>query len=229
MQKIMIVEDDETIAAILNENLKKWGFSSFYITDFSDITEQFMKEEPQLILLDISLPFYNGYYWCSEIRKRSKVPIIFISSNTGNMDIVMAINMGGDDFITKPFDLSVVVAKVQALLRRAYSYQDQMDIIEHRGVVLDLSKVCFLYQGQKMELTKNEFRIFQTLFERTGQVVSREDIMKKLWNEECFIDDNTLTVNMTRLRKKLEETGLRDFIITKKGLGYMIEETGEAQ
>ena len=223
MYKIMIVEDDMTIARILNDNMIKWGFESVYVKDFADITGQFIKEEAHLILLDISLPYYNGYYWCSEIRKISRVPIIFISSNTGNMDIVMAINMGGDDFITKPFDLSVVVAKVQALLRRSYSYQERMDVMEHRGVILNLSEAAFWYRGSRIELTKNEFRILQILFEQTGKVVSREDIMKKLWDDDYFIDDNTLTVNVARVRKKLEEAGIKDFIVTKKGMGYLIE------
>lgn len=223
MYKIMIVEDDMTIARILNDNMIKWGFESVYVKDFTDIAGQFIKEEAHLILLDISLPYYNGYYWCSEIRKISRVPIIFISSNTGNMDIVMAINMGGDDFITKPFDLSVVVAKVQALLRRSYSYQERMDVMEHRGVILNLSEAAFWYKGNRIELTKNEFRILQILFEQAGRVVAREDIMKKLWDDDYFIDDNTLTVNVARVRKKLEEAGLNDFIVTKKGMGYLIE------
>lgn len=226
MFKIMIVEDDRTIAGILNEALEKWGYDSFYCTEFSDITKQFLEKEPSLVLMDISLPYYNGYYWCSEIRKYSKVPILFISSHTGNMDLVMAINMGGDDFITKPFDLSVVTAKIQALLRRTYSYQDNIDVIQHRGVVLNLSEAVFSYHGEKIGLTKNEFRILKILFEKTGKIVSREELMKQLWDEECFIDDNTLTVNVARLRKKLSEAGLYDFIVTKKGLGYLILEDG---
>lgn len=228
MYKIMIVEDDKTIAGILDETMKKWGFDSFCIEDFSDIVNCFVRERPELILMDITLPCYNGYYWCGEIRKLSKVPIIFISSNTGNMDIVMAVNMGGDDFITKPFDLSVAVAKIQALLRRTYSYQENIEMVEHRGLILNLKEAVFFYGGKKVELTKNEYRILQILFEKFGSVVSREDIMKKLWNEDCFIDDNTLTVNVARLRKKLEESGVADFIETKKGLGYIIEDSRQA-
>lgn len=223
MHKIMIVEDDKTIARILNESLTKWGFDSFYITDFNDVTKQFIDQKPSMVLLDITLPAYNGYYWCSEIRKISKVPIIFISSNTGNMDIVMAMNMGGDDFITKPFDLSVVVAKIQALLRRSYSYQEEVNVIEHKGIILNLNEGAFLYQDRKVDLTKNEFGILSVLFVKIGNIVSREDIMKKLWDDDCFIDENTLTVNVTRLRKKLEDVGLNNFILTKKGMGYYIE------
>lgn len=222
MDKIMIVEDDETIAAILKETLEKWGMHPFCVTEFSNITEQFIKEEPHLVLLDIGLPYYNGYYWCGEIRKISKVPIIFISSNTENMDIIMAMNTGGDDFITKPFDLNVAVAKVQALLRRTYSYSEQVNIIEHKGGILNLNEAAFMYNGTKIDLTKNEFRVLEILLENRESVVSRDEIMKRLWEDECFIDDNTLTVNITRLRKKLESAGLTDYIRTKKGLGYMV-------
>lgn len=219
----MIVEDDMTIASILSNQLSKWGYEAFYVNEFNNIIEQFAAKEPQLVLLDITLPFYNGYYWCSEIRKISKVPIIFISSNNDNMDIVMAINMGGDDFITKPFDLDVLVAKVQALLRRTYSFQGQTNMIEHKGVVLLLDEASIFYKGEKTELTRNELRILQLLLEHKGTTVSRDMIMKKLWDSDCFIDDNTLTVNVARLRKKLEEIGLAGFIITKKRLGYMVK------
>lgn len=223
MYKIMIVEDDLTIAEVLNQHLMKWGFQSFYTRDFAAVTEVFAKEAPQLVLMDIGLPYYNGYYWCSEIRKLSNVPIVFISSNTDNMDIVMAMNMGGDDFITKPFDLSVVTAKLQAILRRTYSYQEQTSILENRGMLLNLNEGILYYEGNRLDLTKNEFRILQMLMEHAGSVVSREELMQKLWDDECFIDDNTLTVNVTRLRRKLEEAGLSSVIMTKKGLGYLIE------
>lgn len=220
--KIMIIEDDMTIANILNNHLSKWGFESFYVNKFDNIIEQFVAKEPQLVLLDITLPFYNGYYWCSEIRKISKVPIIFISSNSANIDIVMAINMGGDDFITKPFDLTIVVAKIQALLRRTYSFQGQTNILEHKGIILNLGEASLTYHNNKIELTKNDIRILQLLIENKGNTVSRDTIMKKLWDNDCFIDDNTLTVNVTRLRKRLKEASLINFIVTKKGLGYMV-------
>ncbi|WP_312493906.1 response regulator transcription factor [Anaerosporobacter sp.] len=222
MFKILIVEDDETIAGILAENLNKWGYEADYVEDFDLVLQKFRDFEPHLVLMDITLPFYNGFYWCAEIRKESNVPIVFISSNTDNMNIVMAMNMGGDDFITKPFDLSVVVAKVQALLRRTYSYMNQVTTIEHRGAILNLGEAALYYQDTKLDLTKNEFRILQLLMEKRNTVVSREEIMKKLWDSDCFIDDNTLTVNMTRIRKKLEEIGLEQFIVTKKGIGYRI-------
>lgn len=222
MFKILIVEDDETIAGILSENLNKWGYEAGYVEDFDLVLQKFRDFEPHLVLMDITLPFYNGFYWCAEIRKESNVPIVFLSSNTDNMNIVMAMNMGGDDFITKPFDLSVVVAKVQALLRRTYSYMNQVTTIEHRGAILNLGEAALYYQDTKLDLTKNEFRILQLLMEKRNTVVSREEIMKKLWDSDCFIDDNTLTVNMTRIRKKLEEIGLEQFIVTKKGIGYRI-------
>lgn len=224
MFKILIVEDDETIAKILAENLNKWGYEASYVEDFDLVLQKFRDFEPHLVLMDITLPFYNGFYWCAEIRKESKVPIVFISSNTDNMNIVMAMNMGGDDFITKPFDLSVVVAKIQALLRRTYSYINQVTTIEHRGAILNLGEAALYYQDTKLDLTKNEFRILQLLMDKRNTIVSREEIMKKLWDSDCFIDDNTLTVNMTRLRKKLEEIGLNHFIVTKKGIGYLISD-----
>ncbi|WP_455716869.1 response regulator transcription factor [Anaerosporobacter sp.] len=224
MFKILIVEDDETIARILSENLNKWGYESAYVEDFDAVLQTFRDFEPHLVLMDITLPYYNGFYWCSEIRKESNVPIVFISSNTDNMNIVMAMNMGGDDFITKPFDLSVVVAKIQAILRRTYSYMNQVTTIEHRGAILNIGEATLCYQDTKLDLTRNEFRILQLLMEKKNTVVTREEIMKKLWDSDCFIDDNTLTVNVTRLRKKLEEIGLEEFIVTKKGIGYVMSD-----
>ena len=190
--------------------------------DFKNITEQVVSFAPQLILLDISLPYFNGFYWCGEIRKFSNVPIIFISSASDKMNIVMAVNMGGDDFISKPFDLSVLTAKVQAVMRRTYSFSGTTSVIEHGGAILNLNDATIDFNGKKTELTKNEFKILQLLMENSGKVVPRDMIMDKLWESDSFIDDNTLTVNMTRLRKKLEDAGLCDFIVTKKGLGYIV-------
>lgn len=222
MYKILIIEDDLTIAGTLKKHLCKWGLHAEYTDRFDHIIDQFIQYDPQLILMDISLPFYNGYHWCSEIRKISKVPIIFISSSSDNMNIVMAINMGGDDFIAKPFDLSVVVAKVQAMLRRTYTFKEQIHMIEHRGAVLNLGDATLTYLDSKIHLTKNDFKILHVLMENKGNTVPRDVIMKRLWDSDCFIDDNTLTVNMTRLRKKLEEAGLPDFITTNKGVGYLV-------
>ncbi|WP_326910218.1 response regulator transcription factor [Sedimentibacter sp. MB31-C6] len=223
MYKIMIIEDDFTIAKALKNHLQSWDYEVIYITDFKNIVEQFLQHEPHLILLDITLPYFNGFYWCSEIRKHSKVPIIFISSASDNMNIVMAINMGGDDFVAKPFDINVITAKVHALVRRTYSFQGMVNIIEHKNAILNLSDTTLTYQEQKIDLSKNEYKIMQILYENLGKVVYRDAIMTRLWESDSYIDDNTLTVNMTRLRKKLEEIGLSNFIETKKGMGYIIE------
>lgn len=223
MYKILIIEDDMTIAKTLSDHLGKWGYDVSYAADFKNITEQVIRFEPHLILLDIVLPYYDGFYWCGEIRKISRTPVVFISSADDNMNIVMAMNMGGDDFIAKPFDLNVLTAKVGALIRRAYSFRDQVNMIEHNGVVLNLGDTTMTYRDQKIDLTRNDYKILQLLMENIGRVVSREDIMQRLWESDDFIDDNTLTVNIARLRKKLAESGLEDFITTKKGLGYMVE------
>lgn len=222
MYKILIVEDDMVIAKTLANHLAKWNYDVRYVTDFKNVDEEFIEFEPQLVLLDIMLPFYNGYHWCTEIRKVSKVPVIFISSMSDNMNIVMAINMGGDEFIEKPFDLNVITAKIQALLRRTYAFQGAVNVIEHNGVMLNLNDATVIYQDRKLALTKNDYKILQILLENVGKIVSREEIMTRLWESNEFIDDNTLTVNVTRLRKKLEEIGFSDFIVTKKGIGYII-------
>ena len=223
MYKILIVEDDETIVGGLKNHLEKWNYQAECMTDFKDVMGKFVEFEPQLVLLDIVLPFFNGFHWCQEIRKISKVPIIFLSSANDNMNIVMAMNMGGDEFIEKPFDLNVVTAKVQAVLRRTYEFRGTADIMEWNGAILNLADATVLYQDQKQELTKNEFKILQMLLENTGKIVSRESIMTRLWDSNEFIDDNTLTVNVARLRKKMEQIGLGGKIITKKGIGYMVE------
>ena len=208
LYKILIVEDDETIVGGLKNHLGKWNYQAECMTDFKDVMGKFVDFEPQLVLLDIVLPFFNGFHWCQEIRKISKVPIIFLSSANDNMNIVMAMNMGGDEFIEKPFDLNVVTAKVQAVLRRTYEFRGTADIMEWNGAILNLADATVLYQDQKQELTKNEFKILQMLLENTGKIVSRESIMTRLWDSNEFIDDNTLTVNVARLRKKMEQIGL---------------------
>lgn len=222
MYKILVIEDDTVIARQMKKHLEKWGYEVETVQDFKNIMSHFTSFEPHLILMDIILPFYNGHYWCSQIRQVSEVPIIFVSSAGDNINIVMAVNMGGDDFLTKPFDLEVLSAKVQAILRRTYAFRAQTNVMEYRGIILDLSDASLKIGAEKLDLTKNEFKILQILFENTGSTVSRESIMKRLWDNDCFIDDNTLTVNMTRLRKKLEESGVQDLIETKKGLGYII-------
>lgn len=223
MYKILIVEDDPLIGQIVADHLKKWGYETRLAEDYNQILNEFLDYSPQLVLLDIVLPLYNGYHWCTEIRKISKVPIVFISSSSDNMNIVMAMNMGGDDFIAKPFDLSVLLAKVQAIIRRTYAFQENRELIEHAGVILNLSETVLLINDQKIELTKNEFRIMKILMENIGKTISRDEIMTYLWDDNAFVDDNTLTVNMTRLRKKLSEAGVEKFILTRKGIGYLVE------
>ena len=223
MSRILIVEDDLVIAEMIQKGLLQWGFDTCIADDFQNVLATFLKYDPHLLLMDISLPFYNGYYWCTEIRKVSKVPILFISSASDNMNIVMAMNMGGDDFIAKPFDLNVLMAKIQATLRRTYDFGGQVSILQHRGAILNISDATLTYEGQRIELTKNDYRLLRTLMENKGKVVSRDMLMQKLWEMDSFVDENALTVNIARLRKKLENAGLTDFIGTKKGLGYIIE------
>ncbi len=222
MYRIFIVEDDAGLAQAMKKQIASWGNEVFCAEDFSDIIPAFVACEPHLVLMDIMLPFYNGYHWCSEIRRISNVPIIFISSASDNMNIVMAMNMGGDDFIAKPVDLSVMMAKIQALLRRTYDFSGTAPLLEHRGAVLNLNDASLTWNGERIELTKNEFRILQTLMENRGKVVSRDKLMTKLWQMDTYVEENTLTVNVNRLRKKLEGAGLSDFITTKVGSGYMI-------
>ena len=221
--KVFIVEDDAVIARAVAAHLTTWQMQVQCAGNFEKITEEVEDFQPDIIIMDIKLPYYNGFYWCAEIRKTSKVPIVFLSSADDNMNIVMAMNMGGDDFIAKPFDLNVLLAKIQAILRRTYDFAAPAPALEHRGAVLNTADASLTYQGQRIELTKNDYRILQTLLERKGSVVSRETLMEKLWETDSFVDENTLTVNIARLRRKLEAAGLPDYITTKKGLGYLIE------
>ena len=222
MYRILIIEDDPGIAESIKAQADSWGFDSRIISDFRDIMPEFSEFDPHIVLLDISLPFYNGYHWCDEIRKTSKVPVIFISSASDNLSIVMAMNMGGDDFIAKPFDVSVLIAKIQAMLRRTYNFQMPSPLLSHRGVDLNTDDNTLTYKGQKIELTKNEYRIMLTLMQNIGKTVSREKLMEALWKTDSFVDENTLTVNVGRLRKKLDAAGIECFIETKFGLGYII-------
>ena len=223
MYRVLIVEDDEVIAGQIKKHMEAWNMEVYRILDFRNVMEEFLSRKPQLVLMDIGLPFYNGYHWCQEIRRISKVPIIFISSAADNMNIVMAVNMGADDFVVKPFSLEVLTAKVQAVLRRTYDFGASPEILEHGGAVLDLDAAALNVNGERVDLTKNEYRILRTLMENKGRVVSRELLMNRLWETDCYVDDNTLTVNVTRLRRKLSGAGLSDFIVTKKGIGYLIE------
>lgn len=224
MYRILIVEDDAGIAEGISAQLKMWGHEPRCVSDFSNVMADFAQFEPHLVLLDITLPFFNGYHWCGEIRKVSKVPIIFVSSAAENMNIVMAVNMGADDFISKPFDVNVLVAKVGALLRRTYDFGESSPIIECRGAMLNTGDQSFTYNGESISLTKNEYRILSALMQNKGKIVSRERLMELLWESECFVDENTLTVNVNRLRKKLDGAGLTGFVTTKFGQGYIVSQ-----
>lgn len=222
MYRIFVVEDDEIIARSVRRHLESWDYTVACAQDFSAVLQEFSAFAPQLVLMDIKLPLLNGYHWCAEIRKISTVPIIFLSSAADNMNIVMAVNMGADDFIAKPFDLDVLTVKVQAMLRRTYDFSGEGEVLSHQGVFLYPAEATVSYGEDKLELTKNELRILQTLMEHKAQVVSRELLMEKLWESDSFVDENTLSVNVNRLRKKLDGIGLENFIITKKGIGYRI-------
>ena len=222
MYRILIVEDDVTIAKIIEKQLNKWGYEARNIEDFSNVMSEFASFSPQLVLMDITLPFFNGYHWCSEIRRISKLPIIFLSSASDHMNIVMAVNMGGDDFIAKPFDMDVLIAKVKAMLRRTYEFGSAAALIEHGGAILNPEEGLLFVGEKKVDLSKNELRILTLLMQARGKIVSRETLMEALWETDCYVDENTLTVNVARVRKKLADAGLVDYIVTKKGQGYLV-------
>ena len=224
MFRIFLVEDDPAISGVLERQLTAWNYQVGLVQDFQDVLGDFRTFQPHLVLLDISLPYRNGYHWCEEIRKISKVPILFLSSASDNLNLIMAVNLGGDDFLAKPFDLHVLLAKVQALLRRAYDFGAPEPTLEHRGAVLDPAAATLSYEGQRLSLTKNECRILQTLLEQKGKIVGRDALMQRLWETDSYVDENALTVNVARLRRKLEGAGLEDFITTKKGMDYRIGE-----
>jgi len=223
MYRLMIVEDDKGIAEAIKAQAEMWELQVHITENFRNVMNEFAEFDPHLVLLDIALPFFNGYHWCSEIRKVSKVPIIFISSASDNMNMVMAMNMGADDFIAKPFDQSVLMAKLQAMLRRTYDFSASVPVLEHRGALLNTGDNTLTYKDEKISLSKNEFRILLILMENKGKVVSREKLMELLWETDSFVDENTLSVNVGRLRKRLDAAGLEDFITTKFGAGYLIE------
>ena len=222
MYKVFIAEDDDSIANAVTKRLKEWDFEVKRAESYQNVLEEFLEFSPHVVLLDISLPFYNGFHWCSEIRRTSTCPVMFISSSSDNLNIITAMNMGGDDFIAKPFDLSVLIAKIQALLRRTYDFAENIGVIEHKGAVLNTADATLTAFGERIDLTKNEYRILETLLENKGKVVSRERLMNRLWETDRFVDENTLSVNIARLRKKLEAAGLEDFITTKVGMGYIV-------
>lgn len=224
MYNIMIIEDDRALCTNVNDMLIKWGFETTIVDNFQDIATEFARSKANLVIMDVNLPYFDGFYWCNKIRQVSKVPIVFVSSRDTNMDIIMAMNTGADDYITKPFSMDILIAKINALLRRTYSYGEQTsDLIECQGVILNITENTLLYKDQRLELTKNEFKVMLLLMKNRGKTISRERIMRALWDDDNFINDNTLTVNINRLRSKLEDIGLKDYIVTKKGHGYIVQ------
>lgn len=221
--RILLVEDDRGIAQAIQTQASMWELEVYCVEDFHHVMAEFSAADPHLVLMDISLPCFNGYHWCTQIRQVSKVPILFLSSAADNMNMVMAMNMGADDFLAKPFDQSVLMAKIQAMLRRTYDFAASVPVLEHRGALLNTGDNSLTYHQQKIPLTKNEYRILLALMENKGRVVSRERLMERLWQTDCFVDENTLSVNVNRLRKKLDAAGLSGFITTKVGLGYLID------
>lgn len=226
MYKLLIVEDDAGIAEAVSQHAQQWGLEAHAVKDFRNVMAQFGAVQPQLVLLDITLPFFDGYHWCAEIRKVSNVPIVFLSSAADNMNIMMALSLGADDFIAKPFDLSVLMAKVQALFRRTYDFSTERTVLEYRGAFLDVGTSTLTYNDRRIPLSKNEYRILHCLMENKGRVVSRERLMERLWETDVFVDENTLTVNINRLRRKLDAAGLSGFIATRVGVGYTLAEEG---
>lgn len=223
MYRIFIVEDDAAIAGVIRRHLEGWGYTVRCAERFDDVLSEFAAFDPHLVLLDVSLPFFNGYHWCQEIRRVSKAPILFLTSASDNVNVVIAMQLGGDDLLAKPFDLQVLSAKVQALLRRAYDFGPSSHLLSCGAAVLNVSDGTLDAHGQRVELTRNECRILQLLLEHKGEIVSRDALMTRLWESDSFVDENTLTVNIARLRRKLEAAGLPDFIRTRKGAGYLVE------
>lgn len=227
MYKVFVVEDDKGIAEGIAACVSGWDMEARCVSDFREVMKEFSEYQPHIVLMDITLPFMGGYHWCSEIRKISPVPIIFISSASDNMNIIMAMNMGADDFIPKPFDSNVLIAKLSALLRRTYSFGQASSVIEHEGAILNTGDGTLTYNGEKIDLSKNEYKILLVLLKNKGKIVTREDLMEALWETDSFVDENTLSVNVGRLRKKLDAAGLKDFIVTKFGVGYIVGGTKE--
>lgn len=217
---ILIIEDDNIILREITKNLEKWDYKIFEIRDFNNIIAEVKEYNPNLILLDISLPYYDGFYWCKKIREFSSVPIMFISSKSDKLDMIMAMNLGGDDYITKPFDMDLLITKIRALLRRTYSFNDELEIFQFNDVTLDINKREILFNNSSINLTQTEFVILKVLFEKANSYVSKDEIITRLWSEDAFVDDNVIAVNINRIRNKFKKSGIRDIIKTKKGIGY---------
>ncbi|UHR02642.1 response regulator transcription factor [Peptoniphilus sp. GNH] len=223
MFKILIVDDSKIISEKLKNELEKWGFETILTHDFEKVFDIFKIERPNLVVMDITLPYFDGYFWTRKIRDISNVPIIFLSSKEDTMNKIMAMEMGADDFVSKPFEIDLLLAKIKALLRRTYDYKENLSSLEIRGLILNLKSMTVKLGEKSLGLSKNEFKILETLMVNKGIVVSRDKLMTSLWATDIYIDDNTLTVNISRLRRSLSNLGAIDFIKTKKGLGYYVE------
>ncbi|WHY99257.1 response regulator transcription factor [Peribacillus simplex] len=228
MYKILLVEDDFKIAGILVNYLKRYGYEVLEVKQLDQVFAEFQEVKPDLVLLDINLPYYDGFHWCRLIRTVSKVPIIFISARTDEMNQVMAIEYGGDDYLTKPFHLEVVLAKIKSVLRRVYGEYAEISsfhqkIKEIDGLTLYTEKAMIEYQDNRVTLTQNELKLLSCLLRKYDTIVSREDLLEALWNDDSFVDDNTLTVNVTRVRRKLEDIGVNHAITTSRGKGYRLK------
>lgn len=220
-KKIFIIEDEEKIRNELCTFLNKYGYETSYSLDFENILEEFMKDKYHLVLLDINLPYYDGYYICREIRKRSSIPIIVVTSRDSEVDELMSMNLGADDFITKPYNTQILLARISSIIRRAYNNSDS-EVLEYRGLIHNLSTSEAEFDNKRIELSKNESRILYVLIKNKEKIISRNEIIESLWQSDEFVDDNTLTVNINRLRKKLEEIGAIDYLKTKRGQGYIL-------
>lgn len=222
--KILIIEDDNIILREIKRNLNKWKYTTYEIQNFHNIVDEVKEYRPNLILLDISLPYFDGFYWCKKIREFSSVPIIFISSKNDKLDMIMAMNLGGDDYITKPFDMDLLITKIRALIRRTYAFNDELDILQYDKITLDINKREIKFEDKNISLTKTEFVILEILFEKSGSYVSKDEIITRLWSEDAFVDDNVVAVNINRIRNKLKNNGIDNIIVTKKGIGYGLVE-----
>lgn len=225
MYKIMVIEDDKKLQELIKGHLEKYGYEICTVEDFSQIKKEFVYHNPHLVLMDINLPYYDGFYWCRDIRTVSKVPIIFISARNSDMDQVMAIENGGDDYITKPFSYDLLIVKIKGVIRRVYgeySENSHSEVYEVDGLYLYIHQNIIEYNDKKTELSTKEFLLLYSLLKNVNQIVSREELLEILWNDIDFVDDNTLSVNITRLRKRLEDIGIEDAIETKRGQGYKI-------
>ncbi len=223
MKKLMIIEDSQIIIEELKSLLTRYGYEVITSENFENIIEDIKNENPDLILLDINLPVYDGFYICREVRKNLNIPIIIVTSRDSDIDELMSMNLGADDFVTKPYNTQILLARISAVIKRTYNDSSNTDILTYKDLNLDLSKGIITAFDKSVELSKNEMKILAYLMKNKETIVSRDELMNYMWNSDVYIDDNTLSVNMTRIRKKLEELNLKDYIETRRGLGYIMK------